>query len=168
DAEGRLVLAGALVEASSEMPDLLIDCATLTGAARVALGTEVPVVFCNDEELAAKLHTLSGSVSDQVWRLPLWEGYRSQLSSKIADLKNVGAGGYGGAITAALYLDEFVGEKASPSTEEGEARNKEKLPWIHMDFMAFNTNSRPGRPEGGESQGMRALYALLEDKYGSA
>ncbi|CAN0295995.1 unnamed protein product, partial [Ectocarpus sp. 12 AP-2014] len=93
DAEGRLVLADALVEASSEMPDLLIDCATLTGAARVALGTEVPVVFCNDEELAAKLHTLSGSVSDQVWRLPLWEGYRSQISSKIADLKNVGAGG---------------------------------------------------------------------------
>ncbi|CAN0085797.1 unnamed protein product [Ectocarpus fasciculatus] len=167
DAEGRLVLADALVEASSEMPDLLIDCATLTGAARVALGTEVPVVFCNDEEVAAKLHTLSGSVSDQVWRLPLWEGYRSQLSSKIADLKNVGAGGYGGAITAALYLDEFVGEKA-PSREEEGGGKKEKLPWIHMDFMAFNTNSRPGRPEGGESQGMRALYALLEDKYGSA
>ncbi|CAM9743832.1 unnamed protein product [Ascophyllum nodosum] len=175
DAEGRLVLADALVEASLEYPDLIIDCATLTGAARVALGTDVPVVFCNDDDVAAKLHALSGGVSDQVWRLPLWADYRKQLSSKIADLKNIGNGGYGGAITAALYLEEFVGKKSVSSRGDGGGAESGaalddgagKLRWIHMDFMAYNQASRPGRPEGGEAQGMRALYALIEDMFGA-
>jgi len=159
DAEGRLILADCLVEACTESPDLLIDCATLTGAARVALGTDVPVFFCNNDEVANELMKVSSECTDDVWRLPLWEGYRAQLTSKVADLKNVGAGGYGGAITAALYLDEFVGN--TKEVKEG----KNAPTWIHLDFMAFNTASKPGKPEGGEAQGMRALLSLIKNRY---
>eukprot|EP00629_Pelagomonadales_sp_RCC1024_P003092 CAMPEP_0119266060 /NCGR_PEP_ID=MMETSP1329-20130426/4677_1 /TAXON_ID=114041 /ORGANISM="Genus nov. species nov., Strain RCC1024" /LENGTH=481 /DNA_ID=CAMNT_0007265923 /DNA_START=144 /DNA_END=1586 /DNA_ORIENTATION=+ len=139
DAEGRLVLADALVEACREAPELLIDCATLTGAGRVALGTDVPALFANGpgETVADELVAESAQEQDQVWRLPLWPGYREQIDSKIADLKNIGAGPYGGAITAALYLAEFV----EAAEEDGEAP-----PWLHLDMMAYNTGSKPGRP----------------------
>lgn len=161
DAEGRLVLADALVEACSEQPDLLVDCATLTGAGRVALGTDVPALFCNDvgAAIADELVALSATEQDQVWRLPLWKGYREQIDSKVADLKNIGAGPYGGAITAALYLNEFV--------EAGEEGGEQAKPpaWLHLDLMAYNTGSKPGRPEGGEAMGLRALYRLLASRY---
>ena len=160
DAEGRLVLADALVEACAERPELLVDCATLTGAGRVALGTDVPALFANEagEAVADELVGLSATEQDQVWRLPLWKGYREQIDSKVADLKNLGNGPYGGAITAALYLDEFV---------EGEKGDEESQPppWLHLDMMAFNTGAKPGRPEGGEAMGVRALYRLIESKY---
>ena len=152
DAEGRLILCDALAEADSEKPDLIIDCATLTGAARVALGTEVPALFCTDDKLAQQLVKLSYQHHDPLWQLPLWQDYRESLNSTIADLNNAPSGGYGGAITAALFLKEFV-EKAAT--------------WMHIDLMAWYTTSRPGRPEGGEAMGMRALFALLVAKYGS-
>ena len=154
DAEGRLVMADALVAACEEKPELLIDAATLTGAGRVALGTDVPAVFCNNEELGSELCSLSEKENDLVWRLPLFKGYAKSLASRIADMKNVAEGsGYGGAITAALYLQKFV----TAGTD-----------WVHMDFMAFNTASRPGRPEGGEAMGLRALFALIQSKYGTS
>ena len=155
DAEGRVVLADALAEAVRELPDLIIDCATLTGAARVALGTEIPALFCNDDEMAAGILANSAIVSDPVWRMPLWEGYSSQVDGKVADVTNAPDGGYGGAITAALFLERFV----QPDSGEPPA-------WAHLDMMAWNLTSRPGRPEGGEAMGMRALFAYLEERYG--
>lgn len=150
DAEGRLVLCDALAEADSEKPDLLIDFATLTGAARVALGTDVPAFFTNDEALANALAKNSTAVHDPVWRMPLWEAYREQLDSEVADINNAGSGGYGGAITAALYLKEFI--EHSPS-------------WVHVDLMAWNLKTRPGRPSGGEAMGIRAMFAMLQQRY---
>ncbi len=151
DAEGRLVLCDALTEAESEEPDLLIDCATLTGAARIALGAELPAFFCNDDGLAGELLSAGEAVSDPLWRLPLWRPYRRLLDSKTADINNVSEGGMGGAITAALYLEEFVNRTT---------------PWIHLDLMAWNLTARPGRPVGGDAQGMRALYGLIESRFG--
>ncbi|MDX1484982.1 MAG: leucyl aminopeptidase family protein [Alphaproteobacteria bacterium] len=150
DAEGRIVLADALAEACRETPDLLIDMATLTGAARVALGTGLPALFCNDDSLAEKTLAAGRRAGDPLWRLPLWAPYRDSLESQVADINNISSGPYGGAITAALFLKEFV-------TAE--------TPWIHLDFMAWNPSSRPGRPEGGEAQGMRALFALIEKEF---
>ncbi len=149
DAEGRLVLGDALWEGSSNQPDLLIDCATLTGAARVALGTELPAFFCNDPDTAAALKTAGLSVDDPFWELPLHQPYRSMLDGKIADLSNISSGSYGGAITAGLFLQEFV---------------QPDVTWIHVDFMAWNLRSLPGRPEGGEAMGMRALVQLIQDR----
>ncbi len=151
DAEGRLVLSDALTEADREEPALLIDMATLTGAARVALGTDLPALFCNSDELAAEVLTLSNTELDPMWRLPLHKPYRRLLDSKVADLNNVSSGPYAGAITAALFLQEFV----SPKT-----------PWMHIDSMAFNLDSQPGRPYGGETFGLRTLLRLLENRYG--
>jgi len=152
DAEGRLVLADALTEASSESPDVLIDCATLTGAARVAVGAEIAALFCNDQAIADALLKAGEQVDDPLWQLPLHDPYRNMLDSKVADLNNISNAPYGGSITAALFLREFVqGQK----------------PWIHLDLMAFNMRNRPGRPEGGEAMGMRALFALLKDRYGA-
>lgn len=148
DAEGRLILCDALAEAGRERPDLLLDMATLTGAARVALGTELPALFCNDDELATAALTVSTQEADPLWRLPLHRPYKRFLDSKVADLSNIGSTGFGGAITAALFLERFVPEGA---------------PWIHIDVMAWNTAGRPGRPEGGEAQGLRALYALIRE-----
>jgi leucyl aminopeptidase len=177
DAEGRLVLADALVLASEGNAELIIDMATLTGASRVALGTDVPSIFSNDDALAQELQALSALAEDHVWQLPLWEGYRKQLKSTVADLKNIGAGAYGGAITAALYLDEFVGAKAMKKRDAkvADADDEDDEPakpgraqgpsWLHMDVMAYNTAASPGRPEGGEAMGMRAFYALLEKRY---
>ena len=150
DAEGRVILADALTEAGSEKPDLLIDCATLTGAARVALGTDLPALFCNDDRLAAAITSAGEKEADPLWRLPLWPGYRDQVKGKVADLTNAPEGGYGGAITAALFLEKFVPAGIS---------------WAHIDMMAWNVRSRPGRPEGGEAQAIRALYAMIEKRF---
>lgn len=153
DAEGRLVLADALWEASSEQPELLIDFATLTGAARVALGSELPAFFCNEPDLLAPLETAMQVASDPLWNLPLHEPYRDLLKSKVADLSNISSGSYGGAITAALFLQEFV---------------KSEIPWIHVDVMAWNLRNLPGRPEGGEVMGMRAIFELIQQKIASS
>jgi leucyl aminopeptidase len=151
DAEGRLVLCDALTEADSESPDLLIDCATLTGAARVALGPEIAVFFANDDTLAADIQHNAEATHDPVWRLPLWAPYRKMLDSKTADMNNSGEGGFAGAITAALYLKEFV----SDSTQ-----------WAHFDIYGWNPSGRPGRPAGGEAFALRALYGVIANRFG--
>ena len=148
DAEGRLILCDALCEADSEDPDLILDFATLTGAARVALGTELPAFFCNDDALAGRFLDKAQTEEDPLWRLPLHRPYRRLLESNVADLNNVSSGGYGGAITAALFLQEFV---------------RDKTPWAHIDLMAWNTSSRPGRPEGGEAMALRAAFAVIAE-----
>ncbi len=149
DAEGRLVLADALAEASRGEPDLLIDVATLTGAARAALGPEVPALFSNDDALATDLLHHAARESDPMWRLPLWKPYRSTMESQIADISSTGDMPYAGAITAALFLSEFV----APG-----------IPWAHLDIMAWNVTAKPGRPKGGEAMGLRALYALVAER----
>jgi leucyl aminopeptidase len=150
DAEGRLVLCDALAEADTEAPALLIDCATLTGAARVALGPDLPALYANDDRLAEQILAASRAVGDPMWRMPLWRPYRQMLDSRIADMNNVSDGPFAGSITAALYLQEFVSAKT---------------PWAHFDLYAWNPKARPGRPEGGEAQCIRALYALLKERY---
>ena len=146
DAEGRLILCDALTEADGEKPDLMIDAATLTGAARVALGPELPALFANDDECAAALIRHGKSEGDPLWQLPLWRPYRRMLDSKIADINNVSDGAFAGAVTAALYLQEFV----APTTK-----------WMHIDTFAWNARGQPGRPEGGEALGLRALFAFV-------
>jgi leucyl aminopeptidase len=146
DAEGRVVLCDALAYAVEGDPKLIVDFATLTGAARVALGPELPAMFSNDERLAAKLEKAARDLDDPLWRLPLWRGYRRLFDSDIADFNNTGKGGFAGAIVAALFLDHFV---------------PESTPWIHFDVFAWNDLSRPGRPVGGEAQGLRAILATL-------
>ncbi|MDX6804502.1 leucyl aminopeptidase family protein [Terrihabitans rhizophilus] len=150
DAEGRLVLADALALADEEAPELLIDLATLTGAARVALGPALPPVFTDDDALAEDLVRLGAREHDPVWRLPFWNGYERMLDSKIADLNNAPAGGHAGAITAALFLRRFV-ERAKS--------------YAHLDIFAWTPQARPGRPEGGEAHAIRAIYALLKERY---
>jgi len=150
DAEGRLVLADALCEADSEQPDLLIDIATLTGAARAATGMEVPPFFTDDETLAADLSRHASAVHDPLWRLPLWRGYEKTLASPIADLNNNPDYNLAGAITAALFLNRFVTRARS---------------WVHIDIPAWTDRPRPGRPRGGEANAARALYALLSSHY---
>jgi leucyl aminopeptidase len=152
DAEGRLVLADALADADAEAPDLLIDIATLTGAARAATGMEVPPFFTDDETLAEALARAGRATHDPLWRLPLWRGYESTLASAVADLNNNPAYRYAGAITAALFLNRFVEKTQS---------------WAHLDIPAWTDRPRPGRPLGGEANGARALYALLKARYGS-
>jgi leucyl aminopeptidase len=151
DAEGRLILCDALHEGASEKPTMMVDCATLTGAARVALGTDLPALFCNDDALADDLLDAGKSVTDPMWRLPLFAGYRRLLDSKVADINNAPGVAFGGAITAALYLKEFV---------------PDDVPWAHFDMMAWNNSSRPGRPEGGEAQAARAIFAAIEKRVG--
>ena len=150
DAEGRLVLADALTEADSENPELLIDVATLTGAARSATGMEVPPYFTDDDDLAADLMRHAMAVRDPLWRLPLWRGYESTLSSPIADLNNSPDYGLAGAITAALFLNRFV-EKAKS--------------WVHLDIPAWIDRPKPGRRKGAEPNTARAIYALLKERY---
>jgi len=151
DAEGRLILCDALAEADTENPDVLLDCATLTGAARVALGTDLPALFCNNDTLAADLLAAGEAAHDPTWRLPLHAPYKELLKSDVADLNNVSEGGFGGAITAALYLEHFV----SPAT-----------PWAHLDMMAWNNSPKPGRPKGGEAQAVRGAFRMLQNRYG--
>ncbi len=153
DAEGRLVLGDALAEASTENPAFLVDLATLTGAARVALGPDLPALFCNDDDLAAALLRAGEAMDDPLWRLPLWKPYRKMLSSPIADINNVSDSPFAGAILGALYLEEFVAPKTA---------------WAHIDTYAWNPGNRPGRPEGGEALALRALYAYIERRFGSA
>ena len=153
DAEGRLVLADLLAEASDENPSLLIDCATLTGAARVALGPDLPALFCTDDDFAERLLASGKAVHDPLWRLPLWDGYAGWLDSPVADLNNVSSKPMAGAVTAALFLRRFI----SGGTEA-------KIKWAHVDTYAWNDQARPGRPEGGEAQSMRALAAAIEDE----
>jgi len=152
DAEGRLVLADALADATDEDPDLLIDCATLTGAARVALGPELPAFFTDDEELADDLSAQSRAISDPFWRLPLWGNYRDMFDTRMADINNAGAGGFAGAITAALFLQYFTETARS---------------WVHFDLYAWSKKARPGRPAGGEAQAIRALFAVLQKRFGA-
>ncbi|HKR24047.1 MAG TPA: leucyl aminopeptidase family protein, partial [Allosphingosinicella sp.] len=148
DAEGRLVLADALALADAESPDLLIDMATLTGAARVALGPDLPAFFTRDDEFAARLARHAAAERDPVWRLPLWSPYEKLLESRIADLNNAAESPFAGSITAALFLARFV------------ARAKT---YVHFDVFAWTPVAKPGRPFGGEAQGIRALFALLRD-----
>ena len=147
DAEGRVILCDALAYAVEQKPATIIDFATLTGAARVALGPELPVLFCNDERLATRLETSAAEVDDPIWRLPLWRNYRRLFESDIADINNSGRGGFAGSIVAALFLDYFV---------------PRDIPWAHFDVYAWNDANRPGRPVGGEAQGLRAVLAALE------
>ncbi|WP_414900130.1 leucyl aminopeptidase family protein [Sphingomonas flavalba] len=153
DAEGRLILGDALARAFEEQPALTIDFATLTGAARVALGPDLPALFANDDALAADLLAAGAAVGDPVWRLPLWDGYDEMLKSDIADIDNAPEGGMAGAVTAALFLRKFVPEGAA---------------WAHFDTFAWRPSARPGRPKGGEALGLRAAWAMLRARYGAA
>lgn len=150
DAEGRLVLADALAEAADDDPEMILDFATLTGAARVALGTDLPALFCNDDRLADDILAASRANHDPLWRMPLFAAYAGKLKSGIADLSNMGDGPAGGAITAALFMERFL----KPGT-----------PWAHIDLMAWNVADRPGRPRGGEAQGIRAVFGMLAKRY---
>jgi leucyl aminopeptidase len=151
DAEGRLILADALADADDDKPELLIDVATLTGAARSATGMELPPFFTDDEKLAEDLMRVGREAQDPLWRLPLWRGYEDTLTSRVADLNNNPAYNYAGAITAALFLNRFVTQTRS---------------WAHLDIPAWTDRAKPGRPLGGEANSARALYALLKERYG--
>jgi leucyl aminopeptidase len=141
-----MVLCDALALAGEEKPALLLDFATLTGAARIALGPELPALYANDETVAARWLAAGGEVRDPVWRMPLWRPYLRYLTSNVADIANSGPSKMGGSIAAALYLERFV--------PEGQ-------PWAHLDVYAWNDSDRPGRPAGGEAQGLRSAYAML-------
>jgi leucyl aminopeptidase len=146
DAEGRVILCDALAYAIEQKPKTLVDFATLTGAARIALGPELPALFCNDDTLAGKLLAAAEATDDPIWRMPLWRGYRRLFDSDIADFNNSGRGGFAGSIVAALFLDHFVPADVS---------------WAHFDVFSWNDANRPGRPVGGEAQGLRAVLEAL-------
>lgn len=149
DAEGRLVLADALTKAIEDKAELIIDFATLTGAARVALGPDLPAMFSNNDDIAHELLVASKEVSDPMWRMPLWAPYTEMLDSDIADTSNSG-GAFAGAVTAALFLQKFV---------------PDNVPWIHLDTFAWRPTSKPGRPKGGEALGLRAVFGYLAKTY---
>lgn len=148
DAEGRLILADALAEASTSKPSMIIDFSTLTGAARTAVGAEISAVFCNDDKLADKLVQAAHDMEDPLWRLPLYAPYKKMLDSSIADLNSAPNSPYAGAITAALFLQNFI-----PASQS----------WVHLDFMGWNLSNKAGRPEGGEAMAVRAVYRLIEE-----
>ncbi|MBA7482818.1 cytosol aminopeptidase [subsurface metagenome] len=150
DAEGRLVLADALALADEEKPELLVDLGTLTGAARVALGPDLPPFYTNDETLAADVARLAKTENDPLWRMPLWPAYDSWLDSKVANITNAPSGAFAGSITCALFLQRFV----EPATS-----------WLHVDIYGWTPSAKPGRPEGGECQAARAIYKLLSERY---
>lgn len=151
DAEGRLVLADALALADEDAPDLLIDLGTLTGAARVALGPDLPPFYTDDEALAQDVARCAAAEHDPLWRMPLWKPYRGWLDSKVADINNAPGGAFAGSITCALFLQTFVSAAKS---------------WVHVDIYGWTPSAKPGRPEGGECQAARALYRLLSERYG--
>ncbi|HVJ00043.1 MAG TPA: leucyl aminopeptidase family protein [Sphingomonas sp.] len=151
DAEGRLILGDALAKAGESDPELILDFATLTGAARVALGPDLPATFVNDDALAADLLGAGDAVHDPLWRMPLWDGYDEMLKSDIADMVNAPEGGYAGAVTAALFLRRFVPAGTL---------------WAHFDTFAWRPTAKPGRPKGGDAYGLRAAWALLRKRYG--
>ncbi|MFZ2030655.1 MAG: leucyl aminopeptidase family protein [Vitreimonas sp.] len=152
DAEGRLILADALARASEDHPALLLDFATLTGAARIALGPDIPPFYANDDALAAELVSASIETSDPIWRMPLWDAYEGDMDSPIADLKNTGDGAFAGSIYAALFLRRFVDAPA----------------WAHFDIFAWAPKDRPSRPAGGEAQALRACWRVLKSRFGQA
>lgn len=152
DAEGRLVLGDALTRACEDKPELVIDMATLTGAARIALGPELAPVYTDDDALAAEMAQAAAEVDDPCWRMPLWKGYESQMDGDISDMSNTGSGPMAGSITAALFLKRFVDAPV----------------WMHMDIFAWNPKARPGRPVGGEMLGARAVWEVLKTRYGGA
>jgi leucyl aminopeptidase len=151
DAEGRLILGDALARAAEGEPELVLDFATLTGAARVALGPDLPALFANDEALAADLVKAGTETGDPVWRMPLWKPYEEMFASDVADFGNAAEGGFAGAVIAALFLAKFV---------------PEGLPWAHFDTFAWRSSAKPGRPAGGDALGLRAAWALLAGRYG--
>jgi leucyl aminopeptidase len=151
DAEGRLVLADALALADEEKPDLLVDLGTLTGAARVALGPDLPPFYTHDETLAESVAAHAKRENDPLWRMPLWPPYDSWLDSKVADVNNAPSGGFAGSITCALFLQRFVADAKS---------------WLHVDIFGWTPSAKPARPEGGECQAARAIYKLLSERYG--
>ena len=151
DAEGRLILADAITYACEEEPDLLIDLATLTGSARVALGYDIPALFSNRDKIAEELKTVAAGVEDYLWPLPLFDGYRKELDSDVADINNIGSGA-AGAIHAGLFLREFI--TGDPD-------------WIHLDMYAWEQNGKPGRPRGGADTGARAVFAYLQKRFGA-
>lgn len=153
DAEGRLVLCDLLADAVVDQPALLIDCATLTGAARVALGPDLPALFCNDDSWADALLHAGTAAHDPLWRLPLWAGYDPWLQSSVADINNVSTKPFGGAIIGALFLQRFV----TP-----------RLCWAHIDLYAWNDQTTPARPEGGEAQAVRAVFTAIATKFGNS
>ncbi|GLQ95721.1 leucyl aminopeptidase family protein [Dyella mobilis] len=152
DAEGRLVLCDSLAYAAEQKPDLIVDFATLTGAARVALGPDLPALFANDDAIAEAALACGRAVADPMWRLPLWRPYRKMIDSYIADFANGGPSRHAGAITAALYMERFI---------------PEGMPWVHLDTYAWNDGDRPGRPRGGEAMGLRAIFEMLQQRYRS-
>jgi leucyl aminopeptidase len=151
DAEGRLILADALALADEEKPELLVDFGTLTGAARVALGPDLPPFYTNDETLAADIARLARQEHDPLWRMPLWPAYDSWLDSKVANITNAPSGTFAGSITCALFLQRFVEAATS---------------WLHVDIFGWTPQAKPGKPEGGECQAARAIYKLLSERYG--
>ena len=150
DAEGRLVLGDALTRAGEDKPELIIDFATLTGAARVALGPDLPAMFANDDDLAAGLEAAAKATQDPLWRMPLWDGYDEMLKSDVADLANAADSPLAGAVTAALFLRRFVPDGVA---------------WAHFDTFAWRPSAKPGRPKGGEAMGLRAAFSLLSARY---
>ena len=152
DAEGRLILGDALARAGEQQPELIIDFATLTGAARVAVGPDLPAMFANNDELAKDLQSAAKLVSDPVWHMPLWDGYDEMLKSDIADLANAADSPMAGAVTAALFLRRFV---------------PEGIAWAHFDTFAWRPAAKPGRPKGGEAMGLRTVFAMLQRRYGA-
>jgi leucyl aminopeptidase len=150
DAEGRLILADALTRAGESKPELMIDFATLTGAARVALGPDLPATFVNRNDVAGEIETAARSVEDPIWRLPLWDPYDEDLKSSIADLANTSGNAMAGAIYAALFLRRFV---------------PQDIAWAHLDTYAWRDQAKPGRPKGGDALGLRAVFAMLEQRY---
>lgn len=150
DAEGRLILADALFEAASEKPELIVDVATLTGAARVAVGPDIAAMFTDNDELATQLAQASAATQDPVWRLPLFADYKDMLKSSVADMSNLAKSPFAGASVAGLFLQEFVDKD---------------IPWVHFDIMAWNATERPGRPQGGEALGLRAIYQYLSERF---
>jgi leucyl aminopeptidase len=151
DAEGRLILADALALADAERPDLLVDCATLTGAARIALGPELPALFGTRDATVEALLKHGRRLGDPLWPLPLWNGYDDEIASKVADINNVSGSTFAGSIIAALFLRRFVTETPD---------------WLHVDLFGWNPKERPGRPVGAEVHAARAIYALIEERYG--
>jgi leucyl aminopeptidase len=150
DAEGRLILADALAKAVEGEPELIVDFATLTGAARIALGPDLPATFANRDDLAAELEAAARDVEDPLWRMPLWDPYDEMLKSDIADLANSSSSPMAGTITAAMFLKRFV---------------PDEIPWAHLDTWAWRDPARPGRPKGGEALGLRAVFELLRRRY---
>ena len=153
DAEGRLILGDALARAAEDEPELIIDFATLTGAARVALGPDLPAMFANDDALAGDLESAAKEVTDPLWRMPLWDGYDEMLKSDVADLSNAADSPMAGSVTAALFLRRFATAAKAH---------------LHFDVFAWNLKAQPGRPEGGEVQAARLVYALLKERYGTS